>query len=87
MTIEADIKNFYENLVVEELYQKNQQQLFETSELEDIACVALNHLPPRYYRHSVDMAFYLSRQELGEMRKKVEEAVEIGIKVVSEKKR
>jgi glutathione S-transferase len=26
--------------------------------LADVACVALNRLPPRYIRHAVDMAFY-----------------------------
>jgi hypothetical protein len=31
--------------------------------LADVACVALNRLPPRYIRHEVDYAFYLTEQE------------------------
>jgi hypothetical protein len=31
--------------------------------LADVACVALNHLPPRYIRHAVDLAFYLTEAE------------------------
>ena len=31
--------------------------------LADVACVALNRLPPRYIRHEVDFAFYLSERE------------------------
>ena len=87
MTIEADIKNFYENLVIEEVHARNESGKFDANDLEDIACVALNHLPPRYYRHSVDMVFYLSREELSEMRQKVKTAVETGMKVVGDKRR
>ncbi len=31
--------------------------------LADVACVALNRLPPRYIRHEVDFVFYLSERE------------------------
>lgn len=33
--------------------------------LADVACVALNRLPPRYIRHKVDMDFYMSPEERG----------------------
>ncbi len=26
----------------------------------DVACIALNKLPPRYIRHAIDLAFYLT---------------------------
>ena len=29
----------------------------------DVACVALNRLPPRYIRHEVDFSFYLTEHE------------------------
>ncbi|WP_035159419.1 MULTISPECIES: late competence development ComFB family protein [Cobetia] len=37
---------------------------------EDVACIALNQLAPRYIRHDVDMAFYMApaEQELLEER-------------------
>lgn len=43
--------------------------------LGDVACVALNRLPPRYVRHDVDFAFYLSDVERAENQRAVEEAV------------
>ena len=44
--------------------------------LADIACVALNRLPPRYIRHAVDFAFYLTERERAESDAQVQEAVD-----------
>jgi Late competence development protein ComFB len=44
--------------------------------LADVACVALNRLPPRYIRHEVDFAFYLSERERAASDKLIFEAVE-----------
>ena len=44
--------------------------------LADVACVALNRLPPRYIRHEVDFAFYLSERERAEGDRQVQEAVD-----------
>jgi len=44
--------------------------------LADVACVALNRLQPRYIRHEVDFAFYLSERERGESERQVADAVE-----------
>lgn len=44
--------------------------------LADVACVALNRLPPRYIRHEVDFAFYLSERERGESERNLYDAVD-----------
>jgi hypothetical protein len=44
--------------------------------LADVACVALNRLQPRYIRHEVDYAFYLSERERQEQDRQVAESVE-----------
>lgn len=44
--------------------------------LADIACVALNRLPPRYIRHEVDMAFFQTEHERTECERAVLETVE-----------
>jgi Late competence development protein ComFB len=44
--------------------------------LADVACVALNRLPPRYIRYAVDYAFYLSNDERIENERRLAEAVE-----------
>jgi late competence development protein ComFB len=43
--------------------------------LADVACVALNHLPPRYVRHDVDTNFYMT----GDARAKFEAAVNAAV--------
>ncbi|HOL38259.1 MAG: late competence development ComFB family protein [Proteobacteria bacterium] len=44
--------------------------------LADVACVALNRLPPRYIRHEVDFVFYLSERERSRNERHLAEAVE-----------
>ncbi len=44
--------------------------------LADVACVALNRLQPRYIRHAVDFAFYLSERERHDSERQVADAVE-----------
>jgi hypothetical protein len=44
--------------------------------LADVACVALNRLPPRYIRHEVDFVFYLSERERGDSERQIFEAVD-----------
>ena len=44
--------------------------------LVDVACVALNRLPPRYIRHEADFAFFLTERERTDMELAVSEAVE-----------
>ncbi len=41
----------------------------------DVACVALNRLPPRYIRHEVDFSFYLTERERREIDTAINEAV------------
>jgi Late competence development protein ComFB len=43
--------------------------------LADVACIALNRLPPRYIRHSIDYSFYLSDGERERDEKAMAEAV------------
>jgi hypothetical protein len=43
--------------------------------LADVACVALNRLPPRYIRHPVDLAFYMSDQERADTERAISDAV------------
>ena len=67
--------NYYERLVVEEALRSDGEARRDEGYLSDVACVALNHLPPRYVRYDVDMSFFLSPQEYMEMEDKIREAV------------
>jgi Late competence development protein ComFB len=44
--------------------------------LIDVACVALNRMPPRYIRHEADFAFFLTERERADTELAVSEAVE-----------
>ncbi|TDM06446.1 MAG: hypothetical protein C4K60_18005 [Ideonella sp. MAG2] len=73
------IHNWYEKAVfaaVKEHAQQFPHLITEAETLADIACVALNRLPPRYIRHEVDLAFYQSDPERTESLQAVKEAVE-----------
>lgn len=79
------IHNYYERMVIDEIHRVVPDQRGEFDLLADIACVALNHLPPRYIRHDVDMAFYLSPREQMEMEDKVKNAVQQAIVFVEQR--
>ncbi len=69
------IHNYYEHMVLEEIAKVSDRARADVDFLADVACVALNRLPPRYIRHDVDMSFFMSPQEMKEMENKVSSAV------------
>ena len=58
----------------------------ESDLLADVACVALNRLQPRYIRHAVDFAFYMSDRERAAYRKEIAEAVDFAFGFVQARK-
>lgn len=79
------IHNYYEKLVLEEVALTSEHARDDSEFLADVACVALNRLPPRYIRHNVDMTFFMSTQELEEINHKVQNAVRDAIAYVTER--
>lgn len=77
MAIVNHISNYYEQVVAAEIHRQLDREPQESSLdfMADIACVALNRLPPKYYRYEVDMAFYMSPTELNDVSELVEAAV------------
>ncbi|HFE39118.1 MAG TPA: competence protein ComFB [Gammaproteobacteria bacterium] len=80
------VQNYYEKLVFERVALNVGRKSVDGDYLEDVACVALNHLPPRYIRHEVDMFFYLSPVEREEMLAKVDNAIADAVTFIKEKK-
>jgi len=60
----------------------NYPQLADQQLLADIACVALNRLPPRYIRHEVDFSFYLTDRERSDNERAIQEAVTFAFEFV-----
>ncbi len=79
-----NIHNHYEKLVFDEIqkYQKEKDKSYDEGILEDVACLALNHLPARYVRYSVDIAFYLTSKEHADMNQDVLDAVKAAFDLV-----
>jgi competence protein ComFB len=69
------VHNYYERSVFEQILRASDAAAADADFFADVACVALNHLPPRYVRFDVDMSFFLSPQEMDEMADKVANAV------------
>ena len=78
----GSVHNYYEGLVMEELARTVQSE--DDCYIADLACVALNHLPPRYIRYHVDMSFYLSPLEHQEIIEKVQHSVKAAIKRIGD---
>lgn len=81
------VHNYYEHLVLDEIAAQSERAQTDMDFLADVACVALNRLPPRYIRHNVDMTFFLSQTELDEIYSKVTNAVKDAISYVGERSR
>lgn len=60
--------------------------LADSELLADVACVALNRMAPRYIRHDVDFAFYLSDKERATNEKDVNDAVKFAFEFVQARK-
>ena len=80
------IHNYYESRVFEMLQEKLPERYGSNNYIADIACVALNHLPPCYIRHDIDMAYYQSPAERMERETKLEQAVDDAIQFVDKNK-
>lgn len=78
------VSNYYEQLVIDQLWK-----LRETAEeplsqmfLDDVACLALNNLPPCYVRNTIDKGIHLSELKYQEMYEAVDVAIHKAIKQV-----
>lgn len=81
-----DVHNYYEKLVQQylDINLLRTHKITDQNTLEDIACIALNRLPPRYVRHIVDTVFFLSTDEQLEIDRRVAEAVEAAVAIVQD---
>ena len=80
----ASIRNHHERAVCDAVAAAAPRYplLADAALLADVACVALNRLPPRYIRHEVDLAFYLTEKERAEAGRAVDEAVQFAFEFV-----
>lgn len=73
-----NINNYYERLVIDRLWKLAEQadQPFSQAFQEDVACLALNRLPPCYVRNTIDKGINVSEAQYLEMVAAVDKAIE-----------
>lgn len=87
MSLLDNIQNYYETLVIESLAAQIEGQNVDEDVLTDVICIAMNHLPPRYIRHEVDMVYYTSPIEMQEIQDKADAAVKDALEYIHAHKR
>ena len=75
----SSLHNYYEHVVFQEVAEKAAARVGGDTlpeVLRDVACVALNRLPPRYIRHDADFYFFLTEQERADNDTAISEAID-----------
>ncbi len=77
------LKNYYEHLVIDAvILAAPTYPLLTEDQHPDVACVALNRLPPRYIRHQVDLAFHMTEKERQDNEQQITDAVKYAFEFV-----
>lgn len=76
------VHNYFERLVINEINEHYADKFDDYDVLADMACIALNRIPPRYIRYDIDMSFYMSTSEHIHVEKTVKKAVKKAYKIV-----
>ena len=84
MSVLDSIFNYNERLIVEEMAKQLADDDCTEEQLSDIACLALNKVPAKYIKHSVDRAFYMSMEDRVALEEGVTEAVAEAIRFIME---
>ncbi|MBK5970747.1 MULTISPECIES: late competence development ComFB family protein [Thiorhodovibrio] len=85
----SSITNSYEQLVLDQIFRISDEAFPEPPDsdlLADIMCLALNQLPARYVRHSVDFSAHLSSSDSHAIREQVAEAVAKAIDTINRRR-
>ena len=84
MDMNGKVHNYYESRVFDEIHRQltDLKKSVTEDDFDDMACLALNKLPPRYVRFDIDTTFYSTPEEIQMMDVTVKNAVELAIKKV-----
>ncbi|PLA73774.1 competence protein ComFB [Hydrogenovibrio sp. SC-1] len=69
------VHNYYERPIFNYIQEHYYDCGLTENQLADMACIALNRIPPRYIRYDIDMSFYMSAAEHLEIEERVKKAV------------
>ncbi len=74
--MQLEIRNYYEVLLMEMLSDEGLMDELPEDYLADLCCVTLNQLPVRYIRHLVDTYFFEDYDDLQELKREIQAALE-----------
>jgi hypothetical protein len=79
-----DISNYYEQLLTDHLWKMTEESVEPLSQafIEDVACLALNKLPPCYVRNPIDKSANLTELNCLEMSEAVKKAISEAVEQV-----
>lgn len=82
-----NVSNYYEQLVIDHLWKlvENSPEPLSRTFLDDVACLALNKLPPCYVRNTIDKGIHLNERQYLEMHGAVDEAIRLAVEQVSQR--
>jgi competence protein ComFB len=71
------VHNYVETLVLQRVTETlgTRGEDLDQEQLTDVVCLALNNLPPRYVRHTVDYLSHLTPRELQELEAAADQAI------------
>jgi len=75
MSALESVHNYYERYVIQEINENYLHKGLSDQQVADLACIALNRIPPKYIRYDIDMSFYMSSDEYVGHQQKIQKAV------------
>jgi hypothetical protein len=87
MFLSEDIENFMEVLVDEEFNQLGLAEQYHNDYVQDLYCLTLNNLRPKYVRYSIDVRMNMTSQERLDASKAIREAISRGQEILRNDRR
>lgn len=83
-----NITNYYMTPVLDKIEERlnNLKQRIDDDYIADVACVALNQLPPRYVKFKIDTSFYMTSEERAQTELAVCDAVTKAMQFVDQRR-
>lgn len=87
MYLSEEVQNFTESLVEDVFEQQGVFERYDGDTVQDLFCLVLNQLPPRYLRHSVDVRINITPEEQQAINSEILEAIDQGLQVIRSNRR
>ncbi|MDG3085485.1 late competence development ComFB family protein [Vibrio hannami] len=87
MQISVEVHNYMETLVGRKLAGPEYADKYDSEQLADLACIALNQLRPVYIRHDVDFLSSVQEEKINQLRIQATIALEAAETMIKDDRR